>query len=147
MNNDYFYQNLMLLAEGNQHSLETLVSYVLICPHKGLKPTLNSMEKYGIVGDKIRKLYNDCCHKDTYEMIKTMQVISQDVYSKEEITANLNSKKSIPFISDEVCLTMDENFQRNKFVDTAVAKYAKLNAAICRPKLQKIIEENQSQPE
>lgn len=55
--------------------------------------------KYDIDTEKLNILYERCCYKKPKLLLNTLLVFQNNGYTKEEILANLESDKPLPFIN------------------------------------------------
>lgn len=60
-----------------------------------------------IRGEKLHKLFNICCNKNIKTFQRTIKMFQYDVYTQDNIEANLALDNPIPFICNESLL--DEN--------------------------------------
>ena len=87
---------LIEMAEGNPGALTCMLE-MLKSDSTALLDILyfDSMEIYG---EKIYKLWNDCCNRDMDKFCETLKYLKSGKISKEEIQENLNSVYAKPFI-------------------------------------------------
>ena len=91
---------LMVMSEGNPGALTVLVSMLEGSP-MGFSDIL-MLDGMDIRGVKVYMLGNDCCGRDMSKLSRTLSMIRGGVFTKEQIHANLERCRALPFIDDSI---------------------------------------------
>ena len=68
---------------------------------------LRQIDALDLIGDKLYKLYHNCCKEDKKIFFETMRLFRLGVFTTEEIHENLNKDEPIPFIDGSITYDMD----------------------------------------
>ena len=88
----------------------------MICDPHGILDIL-LCDSHDIRGSKLYMLHNDCCQGNNYKFNRTLMMIRCGVFTEEEMHKNLELRKAIPFIDDNIVIegvpTYEEDFGPN----------------------------------
>ena len=90
---------IVTMADGNPGAM--MIVFNMLSSDEMIYRLL-TLNKLNIKGEQIYKLFNDCCDRNDQKYIRTIDMIEFNVFTKEEIFANLNLVRSIPFIDDNI---------------------------------------------
>jgi len=88
---------IMTMSEYNPGAIEVL-SEMLNEPY-GLLDIL-SLDSLDIRGFKIWILSKDCCNRDKEKLKRTIKLLRFGLFTQEQIDANLNLSRAVPFVDD-----------------------------------------------
>lgn len=86
---------MMVMTEGDEF-LEWLISDLL--QSKGGMRVIYGLDQLGIRGKKLWNLYNFCCGMHIDELCETLNLLTRNEFTEEEIEKNLTSDFPVPFI-------------------------------------------------
>lgn len=105
---------IYIMSEGNPGAL-TVLAEIMKEPN-GILDIL-SLDSLDIRGSKLYMLWNDCCGRDFKKFKRTLQLLRTGVFDHEEIMANLDRVRALPFIDDDLNIegipSYDEEFNRS----------------------------------
>lgn len=98
------YDVIMALAEGNPGALTVLASLAREPQTAEWDWTVDmlSLDNYNIYGDKIWLLFKDCCGENYPELRDTLRHFRHGIFPVQDVQANLNSQRPIPFLDNKV---------------------------------------------
>ena len=92
---------IMTMCEGNPGAMNIIMQ--MMNDPRGLMDIL-LCDSLDIRGSKLYMLYNDCCEKNNDKFNRTLTMLRCGVYSQEQIQANLDLVRAIPFIDDSIVI-------------------------------------------
>lgn len=92
---------VMTMCEGNPGAMNVMMQ-MMSDPRSFLDIFL--CDSLDIRGSRLYMLYNDCCERNNNKFNRTLMMLRCGVYSQEEINANLDLVRAIPFIDDSIVI-------------------------------------------
>ena len=86
---------LAVMSEGNPGALAFLTELIQSDPTASLAVLV--LDSFGIYGEKIYKLWNDCCGRDFGKAKFLIAQFNNGKYSESEIHENLSQVRAKPF--------------------------------------------------
>ena len=134
-----FLDLLNIIGEGNPGAIEVIMK--TLKSDKGEKDLL-LLDTKDIRGEKLWKLYSDCCGKNMFKYKRTLMALQSGIYSNEQIQGNLSLQRAIPFLDDSV---IDQGFpsyeKKFGFGDEKWNVYLKENYDLVAPRIANKISE------
>ncbi len=96
-----FMQMIMVMGEGNPGAITVLANMMNDDPIMGPIRILH-LDHYEIRGSKLWMLFKDCCGQNLEKMYRTLDFLRGGAYTQEEIDANFQMPRALPFLSDTV---------------------------------------------
>jgi hypothetical protein len=90
---------VIVMANGNPGALNILLN--MLKDDRGLSKVFD-LDYLGIRGSKLYMLFSDSCQKDEGKFYRTIDMLSEGVFTEEQIMANLEQIRSISFIDESI---------------------------------------------
>lgn len=108
-----FQELLFEITEGNPGAVKV---YAEMMSDERLVHYISLLKHLDIKGARLYILYNDCCDRNNDKLFRTLLMFRYQIFSKAEISANLDQAYVIPFIDDNIIIdgmpSYEENFSR-----------------------------------
>lgn len=135
---------IMTMCEGNPGAMNIIMQ--MINDPRGLMDIL-LCDSLDIRGSKLYMLYNDCCEKNNDKFNRTLMMLRCGVYSQEQIQANLDLVRAIPFIDDSIVIDGVPPYGKDFGpTDEKWKEFCSENKEVFIQKLNFVLEEQQSGP-
>ncbi len=87
---------VFVMSDGHQGARSCMLE--LMFYDENAVENLLFLYEHGIYGEKLYKLWRDCCFKNTNILKKTINAFQRGEFSKERINENLSSLYARPFV-------------------------------------------------
>ena len=132
-------QMIMTMGEGNPGALN--VAMEMMNEPAGFLDLL-LCDSLNIRGSKLYMLHNDCCRRNKDKLNLTLMMIRCGVFSEEEIQANLNLIRAIPFIDDSIDIDRGSSYGEDLGPDVEEWKeFCAKNREVFIQKLNTVLEQ------
>ncbi len=93
---------ILALSEGNLDALKVIARIIEEDSTGFFQLVL--CNDLGITGERLAKLYSDCCDNNIGKMRRTIILLGYQVFPQEQVEENLDLDTPIPFIDDSIVI-------------------------------------------